>query len=53
MESWFQSTALGFCPVRERAGGRAQRGMKSVLEFARVKEGREDMMGKDIEKREH
>ena len=53
MESWLQSTALGFCPVRERAGGRAQRGMKSVLESARVKEGREDMMGKDIEKREH
>lgn len=53
VESWLQSTALGFCPVRWRAGGRAQRAMKGVLESARVKEGREDVMGKDNEKREH
>lgn len=53
MESWLQSTALGFCPVRQRTGGRAQRAVKGVLESARVKEGREDVMGKDSEKREH
>ena len=55
MESWLESAALGFCTVRRRAGVKSKRATKDgngAPASTRVKAGREDVMGRESEKKE-